>query len=85
MLSYRLTRVLVAQLHLKDIGDVGLKSPAHAADFFQRARFGADREGSIPMTLSLDHFRQRSSAQSQRRVELTSQRLASQIRTHESD
>ena len=47
---------LVAQLHLKDIHDVGLKSPTDAADFFRRAGFDADREGSVPMTLSVDRF-----------------------------
>jgi len=55
---------LTAQLDLRDIHDVGLKSPQEVAGFFQRSSFDADPAGSIPMTLSLDRFHQRSSQNS---------------------
>ena len=47
-----------AQLRLRDIGDVGLVSPPHAIGFFEKAGFGDDKEGSVPMRLSLEKFQQ---------------------------
>ena len=54
----------MSQLRLRDIGDVGLVSPPHAIGFFERAGFGDDREGSVPMKLSLESFQQRCSSSS---------------------
>ena len=39
-------------------------SPPHAIGFFERAGFGDDKEGSVPMRLSLESFQQRCSLSS---------------------
>jgi predicted N-acetyltransferase YhbS len=48
----RMMQLLVQQLQMQDIYDVGLVTPPEAQGFFRRCSFEPDREGSTPMSFT---------------------------------